>query len=70
MSLWRGLHIFGRFWWDFVVGDTPELALGVTVIVLGGWLLAKSSAALAVGLVPLGVILLLLGSLRRGARSG
>ncbi|MDA8329757.1 MAG: hypothetical protein M0027_00835 [Candidatus Dormibacteraeota bacterium] len=70
MSLRRGLHTFGRFWWDFIIGDTPELALGVAVIVLGGWLLAKSSAALAVGLVPLGVILLLLGSLRRGARAG
>lgn len=25
---------FGRFWWDFLVGDTPELFLGM-VVVLG-----------------------------------
>jgi hypothetical protein len=25
---------FGRFWWDFLVGDTPELAIAGAVIVV------------------------------------
>jgi hypothetical protein len=24
---------FGRFWWDFLVGDTPELLVGSVVVV-------------------------------------
>jgi Na+/melibiose symporter-like transporter len=24
---------FGRFWWDFLVGDTPELFVGSVVVV-------------------------------------
>ena len=24
---------FGRFWWDFLIGDTPELFLGVVAVV-------------------------------------
>ena len=24
---------FGRFWWDFLVGDTPEITAAVVVIV-------------------------------------
>ncbi len=31
----RMVRGFGRFWWDFLVGDTPELFLAVLVI-LGG----------------------------------
>ena len=30
----RWLVAFGRFWWDFLIGDTPELFVGV-VGVLG-----------------------------------
>ena len=29
----RLLKGFGRFWWDFLVGDTPELFVGVVVII-------------------------------------
>jgi hypothetical protein len=29
----RGLVAFGRFWWDFLVGDTPELFLATLVVV-------------------------------------
>jgi hypothetical protein len=31
--LWRGLVVFGRFWWDFLVGDTPEIFVGVLATV-------------------------------------
>jgi hypothetical protein len=27
----RWLVAFGRFWWDFLVGDTPELLIGVLI---------------------------------------
>ena len=29
----RALRAFGHFWWDFLVGDTPELALAIAAIV-------------------------------------
>jgi hypothetical protein len=29
----RAISAFGRFWWDFLVGDTPELFVAVLVIV-------------------------------------
>jgi hypothetical protein len=34
----RWLVAFGRFWWDFLVGDTPELliALGVVALLVKG----------------------------------
>jgi hypothetical protein len=27
----RWLVAFGRFWWDFLVGDTPEMLIGVLI---------------------------------------
>lgn len=32
-ALGRAVRAFGRFWWDFVIGDTPELALATAAIV-------------------------------------
>jgi len=29
----KALRAFGRFWWDFLIGDTPELAVATLVIV-------------------------------------
>ena len=29
----RYITSFGRFWWDFLVGDTPELFVGMLAIV-------------------------------------
>jgi hypothetical protein len=36
----RALRAFGLFWWDFLVGDTPELALATGAIVGIAFLLA------------------------------
>ncbi len=69
MRLGRWLATFGRFWWEFIVGDTPEVALGVAVIVVAGWLIAKSAQAAAVVVVPLAIIALLAASLRRGLKA-
>lgn len=32
-ALRRGAAAFGRFWWEFLVGDTPELFVVVLVLV-------------------------------------
>jgi hypothetical protein len=36
----KALRAFGQFWWDFLVGDTPELALATGAIVGIAFLLA------------------------------
>jgi len=58
---------FGRFWWDFVVGDDWRAAAGIAVAI-------GITAALAAGgiaawwFMPLAVALVLWLSLRRAAR--
>ncbi len=58
----RYLAAFGRFWWNFIVGDDPVLAVGVVIGLCGAaalvasglngwWLLpAAAAATLAVSL--------------------
>ena len=29
----RAIVGFGRFWWDFLIGDTPELFVGAVAVV-------------------------------------
>ena len=29
----RWLTAFGRFWWDFLIGDTPELFVGAVAVI-------------------------------------
>jgi len=36
----RAVRAFGHFWWDFLVGDTPELALATGVIVALAFLIS------------------------------
>jgi len=42
----RYLHAFGAFWYDFLVGDRPELFIGSIAILAAIW------AAIQVGLEP------------------
>jgi hypothetical protein len=63
----RRLRAFGRFWWDFVVGDDPLAAAGIVVAI------ALTAALEAAGvsawwLMPLAVAAVLALSLRREAR--
>jgi hypothetical protein len=37
---WAGA--FGRFWWDFLVGETPELFVGTVLILAVAALIAHS----------------------------
>lgn len=67
----RLLKGFGRFWWDFLVGDTPEITVAVIVIVGVVALLrdaAHANVVAYVALVALSVLALAL-SVARARRS-
>jgi hydrogenase/urease accessory protein HupE len=63
----RRVRAFGRFWWNFVVGDDPRAAAGI-VIAIG------LTAALVAGgldawwLMPVAVVCVLALSLHRETR--
>ena len=52
MTLKSALSGFGRFWWDFVVGDDWKIAAGVGLTLLVGGALAASAATGADWLAP------------------
>ena len=58
---------FGRFWWDFVVGDDWRVAVGVGTAVALTALLATTSIP-AWWVLPLAVAAVLWVSLRRATR--
>jgi hypothetical protein len=60
----RAVRAFGHFWWDFLVGDTPELALATGVIVAVAFALAGSTIAGAIALPLLAAGFLLVSTLR------
>jgi hypothetical protein len=39
-ALGKALRAFGHFWWDFLIGDTPELA--VATLLTAAFLLASA----------------------------
>jgi hypothetical protein len=67
----RWLKAFGAFWWDFLVGDTPEILIGVLVAIGAVALIAKGASlnTLAVIAFPLSVVGVLGGSLVRARRA-
>jgi hypothetical protein len=62
------LRSFGRFWWNFIVGDDWRVAAGVAVA-LGVTYLLTHIGVNAWWLLPAGVALVLTESLRRAVRS-
>ena len=68
MSAGRWLSAFGRFWWEFIVGDTPELAVGVALVVVAAWGLAAARVPIGAALLPVALLLLLTASVWRGRR--
>ncbi len=68
----RMVSAFGRFWWEFLIGDTPELFVGA-VLVVGLVALVcvdHGARAWAAGLLPLLVGGLLGSSVWRAKRRG
>ncbi len=63
----RRVAAFGRFWWDFVVGDDWLAAAGV-VIAIGATAALAHDGVTAWWLLPLAVLLVLYVSLRRAIR--
>lgn len=61
------LAAFGRFWWEFVVGDDWVAAAGV-VLGLGATAALASDAVAAWWLLPAAVVVILWLSLRRATR--
>lgn len=66
--LWRAVVAFGRFWWDFLIGDTPEVTVGVIVVVVAALLLRHQRIA-AIVLLPVLVGSLLIATTWRGRRA-
>jgi hypothetical protein len=64
----RYLGAFGRFWWDFIVGDDWRVAVGLAAALGLTWLLEHYDVA-AWWLLPLAVAVVLAGSVRRESRS-
>jgi hypothetical protein len=67
----RWLVAFGKFWWDFLVGDTPELLIGVLVAIGVVALLVRAVSLNAVAVVsfPVLVVVLLAASLSRARQA-
>ncbi|HEX7309907.1 MAG TPA: hypothetical protein VF232_01910 [Gaiellaceae bacterium] len=63
----RYVGAFGRFWWNFVVGDDWRVAAGLAVA-LGLTYVCTHRSLDAWWLLPLAVALLLADSLRRATR--
>lgn len=63
------LAAFGRFWWDFLVGDTPGLTVGA-LVALGVALGAEHTHLRLLGFIgmPVVVLVTLAASLARVAR--
>ncbi|HEY1827227.1 MAG TPA: hypothetical protein VGF87_04365 [Acidimicrobiales bacterium] len=63
----RALKAFGKFWWDFIIGDTPEVAVAVAVLI-GLCFLLRSDRVVASVLLPLLAAGFLLASAWRGRK--
>ena len=65
----RWLRSFGRFWWNFVVGDDWRVAAGLALCLALTWLVVEAGTN-AWWLLPLGVVVVLALSVRRESRKG
>ena len=66
----RLLSGFGRFWWDFIVGDDWRIAAGVVVVLAAGALLVANTSApdgLVAALVAVGIVVVAIGSIAASA---
>ena len=63
----KRLAAFGRFWWEFVIGDDWQVAAGVA-LAIGATAALADESVVAWWLLPLAVVAVLYGSLRRATR--
>lgn len=70
-ALRRYVSAFGRFWLEFLIGDTPELLVGGVLAVVIVAVLAHQGVARAVTVasLPVLVVALLGASVRRAQRA-
>jgi hypothetical protein len=61
----RALRGFGHFWWDFLIGDTPELFVAVLVLVGAAYGLRHDRAA-AIVVLPAFAAVCVVASAWRG----
>ena len=66
----RAVVGFGTFWWEFLVGDTPELFVGAVVVLgaTGALCVDHGARTLAAVLFPAALVAVLGLSLLRAAR--
>jgi hypothetical protein len=55
----RFVRGFGRFWYDFIVGDDPKIAVGVAAVLVLGATLVGTGSSSGAGLVVVLALLLL-----------
>ncbi|HWD25052.1 MAG TPA: hypothetical protein VG368_06280 [Acidimicrobiales bacterium] len=61
----RLLSSFGRFWWEFLIGENPDAFIGA-VVVIGAALLLRHERAFALVVIPVLTTAFLVGSTYRG----
>jgi hypothetical protein len=63
---------FGHFWWEFLIGDTPELFVGAVAVVgiVALLCLAPGLHTVAAFVAPVLVSLVLVASVAKAARRG
>ena len=59
-TLWKFIKSFLLFWKDFLVGDSPELALGVLIILGVAYLLRNHGVWDVVAITALALILMVI----------
>ena len=59
-TIWKYIKGFLLFWQDFLVGDSPELAVGVLIILGAAYLLRKSGDWDVAAVVALALILMII----------
>jgi hypothetical protein len=59
-TIWKYIKGFFLFWQDFLVGDSPELAVGVLIILGTAYLLRKSGDWDVAAVVALALILMII----------
>jgi hypothetical protein len=63
----RLLASFGRFWWEFLIGENPDAFIG-SLVIIGAALLLRHHRPAALAVVPALALVILIGSTYRGRK--